>query len=33
MREPAELFLRVEDLGDERRKHFMRDNALTLFNG
>jgi predicted TIM-barrel fold metal-dependent hydrolase len=33
MREPAEQFLRVADLGDERRKHFMRDNALTLFDG
>ena len=32
MREPAEQFLRVAELGDERRKHFMRDNALTLFN-
>ncbi len=32
MREPAEQFLRVAGLGDERRKHFMRDNALTLFD-
>ena len=32
MREPAEQFLRVEALGDERRKQFMRDNALTLFD-
>jgi predicted TIM-barrel fold metal-dependent hydrolase len=32
LREPAEMFLRVADLGDERRKHFMRDNALTLFD-
>jgi predicted TIM-barrel fold metal-dependent hydrolase len=32
LREPAEMFLRVADLGDDKRKHFMRDNALTLFN-
>ncbi|MGI9164687.1 MAG: amidohydrolase family protein [Mycobacterium sp.] len=32
LREPAEMFLRVADLGDERRKQFMRDNAMALFN-
>jgi predicted TIM-barrel fold metal-dependent hydrolase len=31
MREPAEQFLRVAGLGDDRRRHFMRDNGLELF--
>lgn len=31
MREPAEQFLRVEGLGEERRRHFMRDNGIELF--
>ncbi len=30
LREPAEMYLRVEKLGDARRKHFLRDNGLEL---
>jgi predicted TIM-barrel fold metal-dependent hydrolase len=30
LREPAEMYLRVEGLGEERRKHFLRDNGLDL---
>jgi predicted TIM-barrel fold metal-dependent hydrolase len=30
LREPAEMYLRVEGLGEEKRKHFLRDNGLEL---
>jgi len=30
LREPADFYLRVEGLGDETRKKFLRDNALAL---
>jgi predicted TIM-barrel fold metal-dependent hydrolase len=30
LREPADFYLRVEGLGDETRKKFLRDNALSL---
>lgn len=30
LREPAEMYLRVEGLGEQRRKHFLRDNGLDL---
>jgi predicted TIM-barrel fold metal-dependent hydrolase len=30
LREPADFYLRVEALGDETRKKFLRDNALAL---
>jgi predicted TIM-barrel fold metal-dependent hydrolase len=32
LREPAEMYLRVEGLGDKRRKEFVRDNGLALFD-
>jgi predicted TIM-barrel fold metal-dependent hydrolase len=31
LREPAEMYLRVEGLGDERRRKFTRDNGMDLF--
>ncbi|BBZ75522.1 amidohydrolase [Mycolicibacterium anyangense] len=31
LREPAEMYLRVEGLGEERRKAFTRDNGMDLF--
>jgi predicted TIM-barrel fold metal-dependent hydrolase len=30
LREPAEMYQRVEGLGEDRRKHFLRDNGLDL---
>jgi len=33
LREPAEMYLRVEGLGEEKRKHFLRDNGLDLLKG
>jgi predicted TIM-barrel fold metal-dependent hydrolase len=30
LREPAEMYLRVEGLGEQRRRHFLRDNGLDL---
>ena len=32
LREPADFFGRVEGLGDEKRRHFLRDNGMTLFD-
>lgn len=31
LREPAEMYLRVEGLDDQRKRHFLRDNGLELF--
>ncbi|CAM3132213.1 amidohydrolase family protein [Mycobacterium colombiense] len=31
LREPAEMYLRVEALGEAQRRHFLRDNGLSLF--
>jgi predicted TIM-barrel fold metal-dependent hydrolase len=31
LREPAEMYLRVEGLGEDRRRHFLRDNGMSLF--
>lgn len=33
LREPADFFQKVEGLGDERRRLFLRDNGLDLFTG
>jgi predicted TIM-barrel fold metal-dependent hydrolase len=33
LREPADMYQRVEQLGQERRKSFLRDNGLALING
>lgn len=33
LREPADFFQKVEGLGDERRRLFLRDNGLGLFTG
>jgi predicted TIM-barrel fold metal-dependent hydrolase len=33
LREPAEMFNRVEGLGNDRRKAFVRDNGMALLNG
>ena len=33
LREPAEFFRRVEDLGDESRRLFLRENGMKLVNG
>src|SRR4051794_1432114 len=33
LREPAEMYLRVEGLGEEKRKQFLRDNGLDLLKG
>jgi hypothetical protein len=30
LREPAEMYVRVEKLGEQRRRHFLRDNGLEL---
>ena len=32
LREPADFFGRVEGLGEEKRRHFLRDNGMTLFD-
>ena len=32
LREPADFFGRVEGLGDDKRRHFLRDNGMTLFD-
>ena len=32
LREPADFFARVEGLGDDERRHFLRDNGMTLFD-
>jgi predicted TIM-barrel fold metal-dependent hydrolase len=32
LREPADFFNRVEGLGDDKRRHFLRDNGMTLFD-
>ncbi len=32
LREPADFFSRVEGLGEGRRRHFLRDNGMTLFD-
>ena len=32
LREPADFFARVEGLGDDKRRHFLRDNGMTLFD-
>jgi predicted TIM-barrel fold metal-dependent hydrolase len=31
LREPAEMYHRVERLGETARRHFLRDNGMTLF--
>src|SRR5262249_26225682 len=31
LREPPEMYLRVEGLGEEGRRHFLRDNGRGLF--
>ncbi|MGV0793625.1 amidohydrolase family protein [Mycolicibacterium sp. XJ1819] len=31
LREPAEFYGRVESLGEDKRRHFLRDNGMTLF--
>ncbi|WP_174183555.1 amidohydrolase family protein [Nocardia barduliensis] len=33
LREPADFYARVEGLGDENRKRFIRDNGMNLFLG
>ncbi|MGW0043316.1 amidohydrolase family protein [Rhodococcus sp. NPDC003348] len=33
LREPADFFQKVEGLGDDRRRLFLRDNGLSLFTG
>lgn len=33
LREPADFYAKVEGLGEERRKTFLRDNGLALING
>ncbi|MFB1298562.1 amidohydrolase family protein [Mycobacterium sp. pW049] len=33
LREPADMYTRVEGLGDERRKLFLRDNGIKLIAG
>jgi predicted TIM-barrel fold metal-dependent hydrolase len=33
LREPAEMYLRVEGLGEQQRRHFLRDNGLDLLKG
>jgi predicted TIM-barrel fold metal-dependent hydrolase len=33
LREPAEFFHRVEGLGDENRRLFLRENGMKLING
>ncbi|QIX53765.1 amidohydrolase family protein [Rhodococcus sp. DMU1] len=33
LREPADFFNKVEGLGDDRRRLFLRDNGLSLFTG
>jgi predicted TIM-barrel fold metal-dependent hydrolase len=33
LREPADFFQKVEGLGDDRRRRFLRDNGLGLFTG
>lgn len=33
LREPADFFQKVEGLGDERRRLFLRDNGMKLFTG
>lgn len=33
LREPADFYTRVEGLGEENRKKFLRDNGLDLING
>ncbi|MGZ5379524.1 MAG: amidohydrolase family protein [Mycobacterium sp.] len=32
LREPADFFGRVEGLGEDKRRHFLRDNGMTLFD-
>jgi predicted TIM-barrel fold metal-dependent hydrolase len=32
LREPTDFFGRVEGLGEEKRRHFLRDNGMTLFD-
>lgn len=32
LREPADFYLKVEGLGESRRKQFLRENGLELFN-
>ena len=33
LREPADFFQRVEKLGDENRRLFLRENGMNLING
>ena len=33
LREPADFFQRVEGLGDENRRLFLRENGMRLVNG
>ena len=33
LREPADFYNRVEGLGEETRRHFLRENGLKLING
>lgn len=33
LREPADFYAKVEGLGEDRRKTFLRDNGLALLNG
>ena len=33
LREPAEFFPRVEGLGEENRRLFLRENGMKLING